>query len=189
MEKEVKSLLVKISVFVALFVYALVIYIKGGTLVELSAGGLVALVTALFWLLIDHKAWKWPYISSALLAKPDISGFWDGEITREGEAPHKAEMEIRQSWLTVHVLVSTGRADSTSVVAKIVSPAGSDGFCKLIFVWNGDAKPNSSFDGKGSLWGTTILNINEAKKEMSGIYFTNMEPTQTKGVIKFKKRP
>lgn len=112
--KEEVRFLVKISSFVAILVFVLLLFLKVDILDSVSyaiTGGLV------FSGLFNFCIWKWPLFHSWLIWIPNLNGKWDCNIETTYEEKRKkvnAVVTIKQTFTSIYVLMETKESKSTS---------------------------------------------------------------------------
>ncbi len=113
MKEEVKTL-IKISSFVAIFVFVLLLCLKIDILDSVSyaiTGGLA------FSVLFNCWIWKLPVLHPLLIWTPNLNGKWDCiiETTYEGKKKKiNATATIKQTFASIYVLMETKESKSTS---------------------------------------------------------------------------
>jgi hypothetical protein len=188
MDKKIRTKIIALSVIFTLVIYALIVYVKFGELIEIVSASIIISTVTCLWLLVDFYLWKLRFVGKFLHAKPNINGKWEGFISNDKEdKPHSAILIIKQTWTTIDVITKSERANSTSFSANIMPTSDGEAFYELTFNWRGEVKKTKAFDGVGGITGTSILTIDEEKNELVGNYFTNMSPEQSMGNLNFKK--
>lgn len=113
MKKEVR-ILVKISTFVAILVFVLLLLLKVDILDSVSyaiTGGLA------FSVLFNCWIWKLPFLHSWLIWTPNLNGQWDCTIETFYEEKRKkvtATVTIKQTLTSIFVLMETKESKSSS---------------------------------------------------------------------------
>ena len=157
--------------------------------------GYIILPASLLWVAIEnylwHLGWFQKLFRTALNIPPDIRGRWEGTILIDGvPEPHPFILEIHQTLtrMQVYTFSNHGRSKSESLFTTITSDEMEKNFV-LSYMWQADAGAIPEKNLPAAIFrGFTMLNIyeNATPKELSGSYFTNRQPQQTKGEIKLQ---
>lgn len=149
---------------------------------------LLALTAFLWWL--DRYGWRQvPFLGKYTRVWPDLRGRWVGTIDRDGpDPPHKIVLEVFQTLTSLRCTTysENGRSDS-SVAVISNSEDGLQAF--LIYVWLGNTTGMVKRSKSGLFYGTTVLELADrgsSLRWLTGIYWTNRTPYQTKGALMLK---
>ena len=114
---------------------------------------------------------------------PKISGRWEGHLTRDGKE-HDFVIEIKQTYTTVSCSTYSNHSNSNSWCADILYDEQKERYL-LVYLWQGKSTRNPAGEEEPSnyFYGTTILEINDECNKLTGDYYTDREPDQTKGKI------
>ncbi|PIE45353.1 MAG: hypothetical protein CSA45_03150 [Gammaproteobacteria bacterium] len=144
---------------------------------------------AIIWYLFENYGWKsswFVFLRKFLNIPPDISGRWEGTLDRvEENNPHGFVIEIKQTMTKLQVYTFSQNGKSESIIDNIVTDKMEDDF-QLTYLWEGNAGKLTGINYKGGKFkGYTILALieNEKERKLVGEYFTDREPSQTKGYI------
>ena len=151
-----------------------------------------SIVLILFVALIDSKLWN-KTIFRPLYAVPDLSGRYEGKISFINPINNKPDskncaVEVIQTGSKVKVNCYFQRekgkekTPSKSIVETIVK--NDDDSFSLVFMYQNSGSPGLF----GPHNGTNILDYicNDEGKFLKGVYYTDREPSQTRGKIEVK---
>ncbi len=156
--------------------------------VLLHYGYIIAPVSIL-WFLLDHYLWHtrlFQSIRKSLNIPPDLQGRWEGTLENaDGSEPQKFVIEVKQTltMLRVHSFSSIGH--STSILTEVAADSHEDHFM-LGYLWQGEMNTSMKDMHQGiNFYGYTMLYLHEKEspKVLKGTYFTNLQPSQTRGGI------
>lgn len=149
---------------------------------------ILSIVLGLVLSLVEKKLWKTWVMKLPFLEDywtPILEGRWEGKLERNGES-HEFVIEIIQSFTSISCVTYSKHSTSSAYAAEILYGDQSCAY-KLIYYWNGvttntieSNRDSDRFDG------FTVLDIiiqSGKVIKLSGTYFTNREPQQTKGNI------
>lgn len=130
-----------------------------------EAIGVAAILVALY----DHWLWKIdPTVKTPVLKKKytgTIRSTWNGQ-------EYPAEMEIKQSYLSVRVILKTQESKSKSLIASVDEIEGEQ---QLIYCYLNT--PTASVRDRSAMhFGTAMLGVDKPE-EISGTYFTDRKTT------------
>ena len=153
--------------------------------------GVFTIIFNLFLIFLDRVLWRTKIMRFPLLENywtPIIEGRWKGILIRDGE-PHDFVIEITQSFTSVSCITYSKHSSSSGIATEILYNKQLKKY-QLIYYWRGKTKnvqPNTgdtnTFDG------FTVLDIQIKSGKalsMTGEYFTNRQPNQTRGTIDIK---
>lgn len=157
------------------------------------SGSIVGITTVLL-ALIDKWLWKYPPFSY-LFWSTDLSGVYHGEIlytnpaTGNEESKH-VEISIDQTGSSIQLRAAVGSPglEDTSNSKSIQTELVKDDFGNYELIYNYQNNGNSRLK-HGGYYGTNILAVHGTGSEdrvLEGVYYTNREPIQTKGMVKVK---
>lgn len=132
----------------------------------------------------DRHLWKKPWMPDFIVAVPDLTGHWEGEIrtSYEGEIPDdyladggyqpmNATLDIEQTWSKIIIHFETERSPSISTGAsfqtkRILHP-------KLSYLFeNEGADVDEQAADEGPYGGTTRFTYRESDDRLVGYYYT-----------------
>ncbi len=191
--KRILSLLVKVSLYsmggsILLINISSFLGKSSDTLMTLIS--IISLIVLSLWNLFDKKLWKLEKIYRWLpvnFSTPNISGRWEGSLIRESKVSNFV-LEITQTFTHISCNTFSFNSYSKSELAELLYNE-SDGTYRLVYIWKGKTKNNPySVGATNEFSGTTILNITMNPMKLVGCYYTDREPCQTKGELKFEVR-
>lgn len=150
--------------------------------------GVVSLLFSLILSLLDKHLWKTKIMNLPALEEywtPVLEGRWKGTLIRDG-APHNFVLEIRQTFTSISCVTYSKHSSSSAYAAEILYDERLKAY-KLIYYWQAKTTSAQVNTGDTNIFnGFTVLDIIiEAgdTKKLSGSYFTDRQPNQTKGLI------
>lgn len=153
--------------------------------------GFIIAPISILWVVSDHYLWHTKLFQSMrkpLNIPPDLRGRWEGMLENaDGSAPQRFVIEVKQTLSTLIVYSFSTIGHSASILSEIASSEHEDTFT-LCYLWQGEVSNNTSvkdFHHKNTFYGYTMLHLHELErpKILKGSYFTNHEPSQTRGGI------
>lgn len=150
--------------------------------------GILSLVFGLSLSLIEKVLWKTKLMKIPLLDNywtPVLEGRWKGTLIRD-DIPHDFVLEIRQSFSSISCVTYSKHSSSSAYAAEILYDEQLQAY-KLIYYWQAKTTSAQANTGDTNIFnGFTVLDIiveagNVTK--LKGSYFTDRQPTQTKGAI------
>lgn len=155
--------------------------------------GIFALFIGVFLEILERYLWKTVIMRFPLLDNywtPVLIGRWEGILTRDGK-PHKFIIEIKQSFTSISCNTYSVHSHSETIAAEILYNEQIKSY-QLIYYWEGKTKNTTdNAEVTNKFCGLTILNIqleNRNAVAMEGEYFTNRQPSQTRGILKMEFR-
>lgn len=162
--------------------------------------GYVALVIGFLLKRLEKKLWKTKVVQKAIQCDliddywtPVIEGRWEGTLTRNGipdsGKKHAFVIEITQSFTAVSCVTFSEHSFSESLAAEILYDEVRKRY-QLIHYWQ--CKTTNVQPGTGdtnAFNGFTMLDIiksDNGEMKLSGTYFTDRQPHQTKGTVEVK---
>ena len=153
--------------------------------------GFIIVPAALIWEAIDRFFWRLGWFrflfGSILHIPPNIRGRWKGTILINGlNESQDFFLEIHQTMtkMQVYTFSDQGKSKSESQFATITADELGKKFA-LNYMWQAEAAAIPEKNLPAAIFhGFTMLNIYENPKQLSGTYFTNRLPQQTKGELK-----
>lgn len=146
------------------------------------------IVFSIVWWAFDNFLWKCKCINKVLklnkaLYCPKINGRWEGTLNRDGKN-HKFVIEIKQTYTNISCVAYSTNSYSKSLCAELLYDQQNDSH-SLVFLWQGKTSKNPKGQDEPSNYfnGTTILTISDNCNSLTGNYFTDRNPKQTKGTI------
>ena len=168
--KEEVRILVKISSFVAILVFVLLICLKVDILDSVSyaiTGGLA------FSVLFNCCIWKLPFLPSWLIWTPNLNGKWDCVIETIYEEKRKkvnATVTIKQTFTSIFVLMETKESKSTSKNGLLEKGDGTE---QVILTYVYENIPSVQIRGRSQIhFGAVRLEIKD-EKTIEGEYWTD----------------
>jgi len=141
-------------------------------------------INLFLWIVFIKWLWKWRLFYSWLVPFPNLSGKWTGEIssnwidpaTERTMPPTSAEVEIRQTFLNIYVMVKTEEMTSYSYVASFLIDNES-GMKQLCYSYT--SKPDMNIRKRSVIHdGTAILEIvGDPANLLKGEYWTGRGTT------------
>jgi len=133
-----------------------------------------------------HKWIKWT--SPFLRLPPDLRGRWEGSIRHcDDSASYKYVVEIVQTLITMQVTTYGLGGGSVSIIEAIECNKLDADF-HLVYSWLGETNmPKNGRFTHGKFYGFTRLKFfDNNTKTLTGEYFTNRSPQQTKGELELE---
>ncbi len=114
---------------------------------------------------------------------PYIAGRWSGTLIRDG-INHDFVLEIKQTYTSISCSTYSHHSNSNSWSADILFDEQKKKYL-LVYLWQGKTtkSPSGKEDPTNYFYGTTMLEINDDCDKLTGSYYTDRNPTQTKGEI------
>ena len=146
---------------------------------------IVSFVFAILWGKFEKKWWKIEFINKHLpddYTTPIIEGRWEGYLLRDGEK-RDFILEISQTFTMISCKTYSKTSFSHSIYAELLFNED-DSSHQLAYLWTG--KSSNTKDTSSStnyFYGFTILDINVKNKSLTGNYFTDRQPYQTRGEL------
>lgn len=143
--------------------------------------------------LVERVLWKTPIMKLPILENywtPVLKGRWEGTLVRD-KKPHKFVMEIKQSFTSISCTTYSRHSSSSAYATEILYNDLLKTY-KLIHYWHGGT--TAVQDGTGdtnTFEGFTVLDIiiqSGKVKKLTGSYFTNRQPKQTRGTLDLEFR-
>lgn len=161
--------------------------------------------TGLYWVFNQH-IWSYPNIPSSLVAVPDLSGEWEGNIKTnfDGDIPEEfiqesdpgrdefttieARLKITQTWRHISVHFETERSESYSLAASFISNDTMHPRFYYIFRNEGPS-PEERDEDEGMYDGTAQLKLKKQGKQeiLKGFYYTGPSRENNVGVVSFQR--
>lgn len=147
--------------------------------------GTVSAIIGLVWKWFKNYGWKlkvFQHFKSLLNIPPNLNGRWEGEFKRpEHTDSYTFVIEIEQTIDTVVLNTYAGKDGSKSSIYTILTNDLQSTFY-LNYFWQAAVIEGES---KQIFNGYTMLKLieNEEERKLTGSYFTDREPTQTKGNV------
>lgn len=152
----------------------------------------VSIICAIFCTVL----WKLPVFRKWLVLIPDLNGKWDGLIesdwinpgTNVGEAPIKAELNIKQSLFKISCVMKTGDMRSDSISADFNIDDANQKY-QLVYIYMSIPKQNSQV-GSPIHYGSMMFDFedNYNVEKMSGNYWTGRKTCGHVSVERILKR-
>lgn len=146
------------------------------------------IVFSIAWWAFDNFLWKGKWINKGLklnksLYCPKIGGRWEGTLKRDGKE-HKFVIEIKQTYTNISCVTYSTHGHSKSLCAELLYDQQNDSH-SFVFLWEGKTSKNPKGQDEPSNYftGTTILIISDDCNSLTGSYFTDRSPKQTKGTL------
>lgn len=145
-----------------------------------------AIVVFIFYIIFMNHIWKLRFFFNWLVPYPNLSGKWKGEMKSDwkkdegGIPPIPCEIEIRQNFLTIQVILFTKESSSRAITSSFDIDK-ERGICRLIYSYQNE--PKAEVQNRSQMhYGTVILNFKYKSKvtELNGMYWTSRN---TKGDI------
>ena len=157
-------------------------------LLPLKVGIILSLI-GFFWWLYEHYLWKISFfkVFGWLSSTPDLSGRWEGLITRDGEnEPHEFVLEITQTYSRLKYYVYSRSGKGESISTKFIKDELGGKF-HLVSAWKSKVKNKILPDEYDTFRGLSIMDYFERDDEkwLEDIYFTDRNP-RTSGITKVK---
>lgn len=150
------------------------------SVISIALGGILALVERLLW---KTPIMKLPFLENYWT--PVLEGRWEGALVRDNE-PHDFVIEIKQSLTSISCITYSKHSSSSAYATEILYDDQLKNY-KLIYYWRGRTTNAQENTGETNTFeGFTVLDIIiESGKvtKLTGSYFTNREPKQTKGTL------
>lgn len=191
--KRILSLFVKYSLWVF---GILILLLKFISFIPLdfdtisSIISIVSFIIAILWGRFEKKWWKIDFINKHLpdnYTTPVIEGRWEGILTRNGEK-RDFVLEISQTFTMVSCKTYSKTSFSHSIYAELLFSEDNSAH-QLTYLWTGkSSNTNDESSSTNYFYGFTILDINMENKSLSGNYFTDRQPDQTRGELFLKFR-
>jgi hypothetical protein len=153
-----------------------------------SVVGALSILFGLFLTLLERVLWRTKIMALPFLENywtPVLAGRWEGTLIRNKES-HRFVIEIKQNFTTISCITYSSHSCSSALATEILYDEQL-GTYELLFYWNGQTstvqEPGRDLD---SFNGLTVLNVKLDRKRavgLSGYYFTNRQPIQTRGKI------
>lgn len=141
-------------------------------------------VFGLFHRVFDRRLWKKPWMPDFIVAVPDLTGHWEGEIrtSYEGEIPddyladggHQpmtATLNIKQTWSKIIIHFETERSPSVSTGASFQTEGTLHPKLSYLFE-NEGADVVEQAEDEGPYDGTTRFTYRESDDRLVGYYYT-----------------
>lgn len=150
--------------------------------------GVISLAFGLSLTLIEKVLWKTKIMKFPLLEDywtPVLEGRWKGTLTRDGK-PHGFVLEIRQSFTSISCVTYSTHSSSSAYATEILYDEQLKSY-KLIYYWQAKTTTVQANTGDTNIFsGFTVLDIiveSGNVTKLKGTYFTDRQPTQTKGTL------
>ena len=194
--KQLQTAIVKIVLWgFGLLLLFLVLVLKRAVNYSLVSGAVsfILLTLGLGLYLLETVIWKTPIMNLPIWENywtPVLEGRWEGILVREG-VEHPFIIEIKQSFTSISCITYSKHSSSSAYATEILYDEQLKNY-QLIYYWHGKTTNVSNVLGDSdSFEGFTILKlVIESHKvaSLTGEYFTNRQPKQTKGTIDLKTR-
>lgn len=150
------------------------------------SGLLSSLIIILFcfygvYYLFDNFLWKAPLIRK-WVGCPNISGYWEGEISNNKGLKIKVSVEIKQTWTKIILNLYTETASSKTTTLAFFTENSNNP--SLIYVYQNITKNSDILHDHG---GTGKLTFYKDKMMLEGNYYTD-EKRKNNGIIKLIKK-
>ena len=150
--------------------------------------GIVSLVFGCVLSLVEKVLWKTKIMKLSPLEDywtPVLEGRWKGTLIRDNK-PHDFVLEVRQSFTSLSCTTYSKHSSSSAYAAEILYDEQLKSY-KLIYYWQAKTTTVQANTGDTNIFnGFTILDIIVEEgnvTKLKGSYFTDRQPTQTKGAI------
>lgn len=150
--------------------------------------GIISILLGLSLHFVERVLWKTKLLAFPFFEEywtPVLEGRWEGTLTRDGEV-RPFVIEIRQSFNSISCVTYSETSSSSSYAAELLYDERTKMY-KLIYYWQ--AKTSNVQEGTGDtniFDGFTVIDIVIASQKvikLTGSYFTNRQPKQTKGEL------
>lgn len=138
--------------------------------------------------LVERVLWKTPIMKLPFLENywtPVLEGRWEGTLERD-HVQHDFVIEIIQSFTFISCITYSEHSSSSAYAAEILYDRHLKKY-QLIYYWCGSTtNVQKNIGNSDTFEGFTVLNIlieSGKIKGLTGQYFTNREPKQTKGKL------
>ncbi len=182
MQERINKLLIK-SMWVVIAVFLLRCAVSAEEIKNNSsfymfygyAGEAIGIATIV---MILYEKWLWRIDPFSCV--PCVKGCYSGYIfSKYDSMNHDATMEIKQTYLSVGITMSTGESESRSITASIECVSG---IYELVFMYQNN--PKAKYRDRSQIhYGTARLNIID-KEHLVGSYYTDRN---TMGDLDFLK--
>lgn len=191
MNKRSMNLLVKISVFSAMLIFLVLIFLKKGHVIYLKNQDYISLITLtvtitnIIVILFISKLWKIKWINKTIVKIPNLNGKWSGKLKssyQNRNSDIEVQMHIKQNFYRITTEFRTEKSNSKSIVCSFAYD--DEGMAQeLIYTYNNDPKMLEQFESPMH-FGTVIFSWkDEFPICLEGRYWTSRG---TKGDINVK---
>lgn len=150
--------------------------------------GSISIAFGLILTLIEKVLWKTKIMKFPLWEDywtPVLEGRWSGTLTRD-DKPHDFVLEIRQSFTSISCVTYSTHSSSSAYAAEILYDEQLKSY-KLVYYWQAKTTTVQPNTGDTNIFnGFTVLDIiveSGCVTKLKGAYFTDRQPTQTKGTL------
>ena len=151
--------------------------------ISLVAGGILLLIEKVLW---KTKIMNLPFLENYWT--PIIEGRWVGYLTRDNQQ-HEFVIEIKQSFTSISCITYSNHSSSSAITTEILYNDQLKNY-QLVYYWRGKTTTVQKGTGdRNEFNGFTALNIqiqNNKAIKLTGDYFTDRQPKQTRGTINLK---
>lgn len=175
-EKVIYFYLVLVSFLISYLIDSLFIDVQLVWFISLPG---ISLIFGLVYLIYDHLIWR--IIPNKISSIPKLYGHWEGIILSDYKDTNTSiSVDIKQTWRSIRILMSTENSRSHSISAYIFSDLN-----KVLFNYINEPKNDSP----------TTMNIHkgvcelilDSKNELNGDYYTDRN-RKTSGKIELKRK-
>lgn len=149
---------------------------------------IVSIILGIFLYLLERSLWKTPIMNLPFLDAfwtPVLEGRWEGILTRSGEKIPFV-IEINQSFNSISCITYSKSSSSYSISAELLYNKSLDIY-EFVYYWQASTDHTQKSTGDTNVfYGCTVLKVVTVSKEvtkLSGAYFTDRQPKQTKGTL------
>lgn len=150
------------------------------SVISIVLGGSLALVERVLW---KTRIMKLPLLENYWT--PVLEGRWKGTLVRDN-VPHDFVIEIKQSFTSISCITYSKHSSSSAYAAEILYNDQLKNY-KLVYYWHGGTTTVQENTGDSNTFeGFTVLDIiieSGNVTKLTGSYFTNRQPKQTKGTL------
>lgn len=154
-----------------------------------AVGGYLALICVFF----SSVAWKWRIFQGWLVQVPNLNGTWKGEIRSEwidpetgGKSlPITTYLVVRQSLNYISCIQITAESKSRSVSANIIMDKVNQ-VQTLHFVYSNKPRVSVQHRSNNHDGATSLDIVLGPSRRLMGKYWTDREPTATKGEVEYE---
>ena len=182
--KEEVEILVKISSFVAILVFVLLLFLKIDILDSVSyaiTGGLA------FSVLFNYWIWKLPLLHSWLIWTPNLNGKWDCSIETTYDEKRKkvnATVTIKQTFTSIYVLMETKESKSTSKNGLLERDKGTE---QVILTYVYENIPSVQIRERSQIHFGAVRLVVKDKDTVEGEYWTDRKSVGTIALTRTQK--